>query len=268
MLLLPPHEGTRERERDRGGRPRPRRREVPARGSQQQTDAETRAEPQHADLVQQADSEQRAERKPEACAATVQDARHDEHAERPQRVVDRVHRVVGAHRQHDRRAEHGERRDALRRAPASHLAGEQSRQEHRRGREERRQHAQRGERVAEELSHDRQQRDREGRMVDVAPVEPLRAVEEVELVGHVAPREGATRECVDRELGCGSREQHAPRDGRPRAAGQAQARSCSICLRSAATSSLAPSSAGALPKTWKSGRWSTTAAPCSANQRA
>jgi hypothetical protein len=57
------------------------------------------------------------------------------------------------------------------------------------------------------------------------------------------------------------------RDGAPRGAVVGQALSASA-LRRRPTSAAVPSIVAAVPKTWKSGRWSTTPTPCSANHLA
>jgi hypothetical protein len=101
----------------------------------------------------------------------------------------------------DRRNQDHQCGEALRRAAAAHLARHQTRDEHRRRASEHGGQAEGEDRVAQQRMQCGQHGDGERGVVDEAPVQPVDAVEEVQLVGHVAPGERPVGQKVQRELG-------------------------------------------------------------------
>ncbi len=141
------------------------------------------------------------------------DAEHEPHRHGPQRDVDRVHRIEAVERQVNQIGEHSERRQALRSAATAHLAGHEAAEDHGQAAEQRGKNANREQRVPEQRAHAAEDRDRQGRMVDEPPVEPIDAVEVVQLVAHVAPCE-CCREQVHGDLDQREADQKPPGGGR------------------------------------------------------
>ena len=182
---LPQHVRQEEGGGDRPRDPRPGRGEPSTVRREQQADQQAAAEPQRADLVQEPEAQDHAEDEPVARGAGVE--RLDQHQDRegPEEEIETVHGEVPVGAEEDERERGAERREDLGVAPAPEPARDQPGEEHGRRSRERRHDAQGDERVAEGRPHHRQDRDRERRMLHVAPVEVLGAGQVVELVAEV-----------------------------------------------------------------------------------
>lgn len=177
-------------------------------------------------LFKQADPQNDAQCEPDPRAAAVYQAQQQIRCNRPEGLIDRVHRVVAAHREIHGPRQHAEAGQPLCHPAASqlscHQAGEHDRRAPRQGRWQTN-----GEhRLAEQLRPQTQQCDREGRVVHVPPRGAPRAVQEVELVAHPPVRNPCARDDVEQELGSAQAEKDRPGDRR----------SCSVIHREATSS--------------------------------
>jgi len=213
VLHLPEHVRGEERAGDRGREPGPGRSEPAAFGRRHEAHGEPEAEPEHADLVEEAEAEQHAEPEPRARIGAVPDTRQHERGAAPERGLEAVHRVEARDAQIDRGDPRRERRQALGGPPAAELARQQRHHDNRPTVRQRREELDREERVAERLVHEPQERRRQRRVVHVPPRQPPRALQVVELVGHVVVRQRPGGEQVNGEAHGRERGQGPPDDG-------------------------------------------------------
>jgi hypothetical protein len=199
------------------GEPGPARGEPPAVRREQQAEERPADEPQHTRLVEQAEAQHEPERQPGARAAAVERAQEQQRAQRPEERVEDVHAEEVVHRQPHGRQHRAQAGQRLREAAPAELAREQARDEHGARSGQGRQPAQREERVAEERAVQRQQHDRERRLIHVAPGEVVAAGDVVQLVAEVAEAHHGQR--VQHELERGEDERHGERVARTQAVG-------------------------------------------------
>ena len=178
----------------------------PVRG-EQHAEPDAAREPEHAPLVEQPETDHDPERDPPPEPAATEYSRDQRGAHRPEQQLEDVHGVELADAQVERRDDHGRHRQRLAETRRAHGARDPARQEHGCRARERRQHPDRRQRIAEEHAPPLEERDRQRRLVDVAPGQMVAARDVVELVAKPAVARADPQ--VDREL---RRRERAPED--------------------------------------------------------
>ena len=143
---------------------------------------EAEGEEEQADLVEQPQADDQAERTPQPRVVCPDESRQEQDRDGPEHEVEGVHRVEAGQGQVHRGDRHREGRERLGEASPAELAGQTRGQPHEETEEQGRHEAHREERVAQEPAHGREHHDRQRGVIDIAPVEMIGAGEVIEFV--------------------------------------------------------------------------------------
>jgi hypothetical protein len=183
---VPQDVGRKEKESDRGRQIWTARVEVTPEARQEKPDADARAKPQHARLVQQPESKDQAQEYPSFRGGVLVKENEDVRRQHPEEDVEAVHRVVGVESQNLGRTDEGERGDDHGGAAAAQPADQEAQDADGQPRDDGGDKTDCENRIAQEGPGQRQQKDREGWLVDVPGGEMSTARQVVQLVAKVA----------------------------------------------------------------------------------